>query len=394
VRALKDLTLTAVVAGFVAWLVAFSSSAVIVFQAARALGATDAQVASWMLALGVAIAATSIPLSLRYRIPVATAWSTPGAALLVTSVDGVTMPQAIGAFMVCAALIVAVGATGWFEAAMRRVPHTLGAAMLAGVLLRFALEAFGALETEFVLVVSMLLVYLVARRFIPRYAVPAVLVTGVAIVAAQGHLVTGGLRFELARPVFVAPEFSWAAIVSVALPLFVVTMASQNVPGVAVLRSAGYEPPVSPLVTWTGVSALVLAPFGAFAMNLAAIVAAITMGEDAAEDPDKRYMAAVSFGAFFLVFGLLGATVASVFAMFPAAMVVTLAGLALMNTIAAGLDSALKDEARREPAIITFLVTASGLQLFGIGAAFWGIVAGLLASVVLHAPLRGADSGA
>ena len=181
---------------------------------------------------------------------------------------------------------------------------------------------------------------------------------------------------------------SLAAIASVALPLFVVTMASQNVPGVAVIRAAGYEPPISPLITWTGVSALVLAPFGAFAMNLAAIVAAIGMSADSHEDPAKRYISGVSFGAFFVLFGLFGATVASVFSMFPTEMVLALAGLALLGTIGSGLAAAVRDESRREPALITFLVTASGLQLLGIGAAFWGIIAGLIASVILHAPLR------
>ncbi len=386
-RLLKDLSVSAVVAGFVAWLTAFSASAVIVFQAARTLGATEAQIGSWMLALGVAIAATSIALSLRYRVPVATAWSTPGAAMLVTSVAGITMPQAIGAFMVCSALIVIVGATGWFEKAVRRIPATLGAAMLAGVLLKFGIDAFASLEKQFVLVGAMLVTYLVARRFWSRYAIPSVLAVGIAIVAAQGHLDFAGVQLSIARPVFVMPEFSLQAIASVALPLFVVTMASQNVPGVAVLRTAGYDPPISPLITWTGASSLVLAPFGAFAMNLAAIVAAITMGRDANEDPDKRYVAAVAFGGFFLIFGLLGATVASVFAMLPKEMVLALAGLALLGTIGAGLASAIEDEARREPAIITFLVTASGLHLLGIGSAFWGIVAGVVASVILHAPL-------
>jgi benzoate membrane transport protein len=388
-RALRDLSFSAVVSGFVAVLVAFSGSAVIVFQAARALGATQAEIGSWMLALGIAMGVTSITLSLRYRVPVLTAWSTPGAAMLVTSVAGVTMPQAIGAFMVCSALIVLVGATGWFERAMKRIPETLGSAMLAGVLLRFGLDGFASLETQFVLVAAMLLTYLVARRFLPRYAIPLVLGVGVAVVAAQGQLHTAGLHLSLARLVFVMPQFSLTAIASVALPLFIVTMASQNVPGVAVIRAAGYDPPISPLITWSGFSSLVLAPFGAYAVNLAAIVAAITMGKDAHEDPSKRYMAAVSGGVFFIGFGLLGATVASIFAMFPKEMVLALAGLALLNTIGAGLASAVADERRREPALVTFLVTASGLHLLGIGAAFWGITAGLIASVVLHAPLGG-----
>jgi benzoate membrane transport protein len=387
-RALRDLSFSAVVSGFVAVLVGFSGSAVIVFQAATALGATPAEKSSWMLGLGIAVGVTSIALSLRYRMPILTAWSTPGAALLVTGVKGVTMAQATGAFMVCAALIVLVGVTGWFEKAMSRVPETLGAAMLAGVLLRFGLEGFAALETQLALVGVMVLTYLIARRFWPRYAIPSVLGAGILMVAAQGQLHIGALPLELTRPVFTRPEFTLSSIASVALPLFVVTMASQNVPGVAVIRAAGYDPPVSPLITWTGFSALVLAPIGAFAVNLAAITAAITMGEDAHEDHTKRYMAAVSAGVFYLLLGLFGATVSAMFALFPKEMVLALAGLALLNTIGAGLASAVADERRREPAIVTFLVTASGLHLFGIGAAFWGLVLGLLASVILHAPLR------
>jgi benzoate membrane transport protein len=388
-RALRDLSFSAIVAGFVAVLVGFSGSAVIVFQAARALNASPAETASWMLALGIAVGMTSIVLSIRYRMPILTAWSTPGAALLATSVAGITMPQAIGAFTVCSALIVLVGVTGWFEKAMSRIPETLGAAMLAGVLLRFGMEGFAALETQLVLVGAMFVTYLLARRFLPRYAIPLVLLVGTAVAAVTGQLHLTALPLGLARPVWVTPEFSPAAIASVALPLFVVTMASQNVPGVAVIRASGYDPPISPIITWTGLSALVLAPFGAFSVNLAAITAAITMGEDAHPDHSKRYMAAVSAGVFYVLMGLFGATVSALFALFPKEMVLALAGLALLNTIGAGLASAVRDEARREPALVTFLITASGLHLFGIGAAFWGIVAGLFASVVLHAPLRG-----
>jgi len=386
-RALRDLSFSAVVSGFVAVLVGFSGSAVIVFSAAHALNASPAETASWMLALGIAVGLTSIVLSIRYRMPILTAWSTPGAALLVTSIKGVTMPQAIGAFMVCAALIVIVGATGWFEKAMSRIPENLGAAMLAGVLLQFGLQGFAALETRFVLVAVMFATYLIARRFLPRYAIPAVLFAGIAVVAAQGQLHMGALPLAITRPVFIMPQFTLAATLSVALPLFIVTMASQNVPGVAVIRASGYEPPISPIITWTGVSALALAPVGAYTVNLAAITAAITMGEDAHEDASKRYMAAVSAGVFYILMGLFGATVSALFALFPKEMVLALAGLALLNTIGAGLAAAVSDATRREPALVTFLITASGLHLFGIGAAFWGILAGVIASLVLHAPL-------
>lgn len=381
---LRDISLSAVVAGFVTVLVGFTSSAVIVFQAAQALGASAAEVASWMWALGLGMGLTCIGLSLRYRVPVVTAWSTPGAAMLITSAAGVTMPEAVGAFIVCGALLTLFGFTGWFERAMARLPLPLASAMLAGVLLRFGLDVFVAMQAQLALVLTMFIVYLAARRMLPRYAVVLALVAGIALAAVEGLLRFDGVRLELAQPVFTAPAFSLAALIGVALPLFVVTMASQNVPGVAVLRAAGYTTPVSPLVGWTGFATLVLAPFGAYALNLAAITAAICMGREAHEDPSKRYVAAVAAGVGYLAIGLFGATVGAVFAAFPRELVLAIAGLALLGTIGSGLATAVRDETQREPALVTFLVTASGVSLFGVGSAFWGLVAGALALAVLR----------
>jgi benzoate membrane transport protein len=384
-RFVRDLSASAVVAGFVTVLVGFTSSAVIVLQAATALGATPAQVASWMWALGLGMGATCILLSLRYRAPVVTAWSTPGAAMLITSAAGVSMPEAIGAFVACALMIAAAGFSGWFERAMARVPMSIASGMLAGVLLRFGLDVFVAMQARFALVFAMTLAWLLARRWLPRYAVPLALAAGVAIAAAQGLLRFDAVRLEVAQPVWTAPAFSWQAMVGIALPLFVVTMASQNVPGVAVSRAAGYATPVSPVVGWTGVATLVLAPFGAFALNLAAITAAICMGREAHEDPARRYVAAVAAGGFYLVVGLFGATVGAVFAAFPRELVLAIAGLALLGTIGGGLAAALAAERDREPALLAFLVTASGAAFAGVGSAFWGLLAGVLAWLVLDA---------
>jgi len=380
----RDFSASALVAGFVTVLVGFTSSAVIVFAAAQALRASPAEVASWMWALGLGMGLTSIGLSLRYRMPVVTAWSTPGAAMLITSTAGIALPEAIGAFLVCAALITLAGFSGWFERAIERIPLSLAAAMLAGVLLRFGLDVFVAMKTQFAMVFAMFVLYLVARRLLPRYAVLAALALGLAIASALGLLDFAQVRLELAQPVFTMPAFSVAAIIGVALPLFVVTMASQNVPGVAVMRASGYQPPISPIIGWTGVATLVLAPFGAFALNLAAITAAICMGREANADPAKRYVAAVSAGVFYVLIGLFGATVAALFAAFPRELVLAIAGLALLGTIGNGLASALGQESQREPALITFLVTASGVSLLGIGSAFWGLVAGVLALLVLR----------
>ena len=371
---------THVSAGLIAVLVGYTSSVAIVFQAAHAAGASPAQIGSWLLALGLGMGATCIGLSLYFRSPVLTAWSTPGAALLATSLVGVGMAEAIGAFLVASALITLVGLSGWFDRLMRHIPKTLASAMLAGVLLRFGVDMFAALPSLHYLVAAMLLVFLLARRRWPRFAVLLAFLAGLAWVVAQGQVQTTTLALSWGRPVFTAPRFSLAAIMGVALPLFIVTMASQNLPGLAVLRANGYNTPASPLIATTGLTGLLLAPFGGYSFNLAAITAAICMTPDADPDPTQRYKAAVAAGCFYLVAGLLGPTVANLLASVPRAFVLGIAGIALLSTIANSLATALGDESERDAALITFLVTASGLSLFRVGSAFWGLALGLVAS--------------
>lgn len=382
-RFLSDVSLAAVVAGFVAVLVGYTSSVVIVFAAAQALGATAAQTSSWMWALGIGMGLTTIGLSLWTRQPVLTAWSTPGAALLAGT-SGVAMAEAVGAFVVCGLLIVVAGATRAFERVMDRIAQAIAAALLAGVLARFALDAAGATTTAPLLVILMALAFVAGRRWWPRYAVPAVLLVGVAIASMQGRMQWGRVVLEAAGPVWTAPVFSLGALIGVALPLFVVTMASQNLPGVAAQRAAGYATPVSASVTVTGAATVLLAPFGGYAFNLAAITAAICMGREAHEDPGKRYTAAVMAGLFYLAIGLAGGAVVGLLQAFPRELVLAVAGLALLSTIAGGLASALKEERHRDAAILTFLVTLSGLTLAGVGSAFWGVVAGTAALLVQH----------
>ena len=382
-RFLSDVSLAAVVAGFVAVLVGYTSSVVIVFAAAQALGATAAQTSSWMWALGIGMGLTTIGLSLWTRQPVLTAWSTPGAALLAGT-SGVAMGEAVGAFVVCGLLIVVAGATRAFERVMDRIAQAIAAALLAGVLARFTLDAAGATTTAPLLVIVMALAFVAGRRWWPRYAVPAVLLVGVAIASMQGRMQWGRVVLEAAGPVWTAPVFSLGALIGVALPLFVVTMASQNLPGVAAQRAAGYATPVSASVTVTGAATVLLAPFGGYAFNLAAITAAICMGREAHEDPGKRYTAAVMAGLFYLAIGLAGGAVVGLLQAFPRELVLAVAGLALLSTIAGGLASALKEERHRDAAILTFLVTLSGLTLAGVGSAFWGVVAGTAALLVQH----------
>ena len=380
---LKDLSFSALVAGFIAVLVGFTSSVAIVFQAAQGLGATPEQITSWMWALGVGTGLTSIGLSLWYRQPVLTAWSTPGAALLVAT-HGVSLPAATGGFIISAGLITLAGVSGLFERLMDRVPVAIAAALLAGVLTRFGLDAALAAHADPWLVGVMALVLVLGRRFWPRYAVPGVLVAGIALAAALGRISLAGVQWGWARPVFVMPEFTLGAAMGVGLPLFIVTMASQNLPGVAAQRAAGVTAPVSPVIAGTGIATLLLAPFGSFGLNLAAITAAICMGPEAHPDPKRRYIAPVAAGVFYLLIGLGGGAVVGLMAAFPHALVVAVAGLALLGTIAGALSAALAVEKHRDAAALTFLITLSGVTLGGIGAPFWGVVAGGVALGVQH----------
>lgn len=390
----KDLSLSAVVAGCVAVLVGFTSSVALVFQAAQALGATPAMLASWMWALGLGMGLCSMLPSLWLRKPVMVAWSTPGAAVLASaaSAGGFGMAEGVGAFMVCAVLITLAGATGWFERVMNRIPMALASALLAGVLARFGLQGFAAAQTALPLVLLMLATYVLGKRLAPRYAVPLTLLSAIIFVAAHAGFMRVSIDFGLVSPVFVAPEFSVAALVGMALPLFVVTMASQNLPGVAAIQAAGYADrraqggeagiPVSKIITLTGLATLVLAPFGAFALNLSAITAAICMGPQAHSNPARRYTAAVACGAVYVLIGLFGAVITGVLTAFPKELVAAIAGLALLGTIGNALHAALHSEPHREAAVITFLVTLSGVVIGGIGSAFWGVVAGGLALAV------------
>jgi benzoate membrane transport protein len=390
-RFFKDLSLSAFTAGFVAVLVGFTSSVAIVFQAAQAFNATAAQIASWMWALGVGMGLCSAIPSLWLKKPVMIAWSTPGAAVLATAgmAGGFSMHDAVGAFIVSAALVTLFGLTGWFEKVMNRIPVAIASALLAGVLAQFGLQAFAAAQTALPLVLLMLAIYLASKRVLPRYAVVCTLLGAVVFAALKGQLAWTSITFALAMPVFVAPTFSLTGLVSLAIPLFVVTMASQNLPGVAAIRAAGYGPdaadggiPISKVITLSGLATLLLAPFGAFALNLSAITAAICMGRQAHPDPDKRYTAAVSCGLIYIVIGIFGAAITGLLTAFPKELVVAIAGLALLGTIGNGLAVALKDESHREAALITFLVTLSGVVIAGVGSAFWGVVAGAVALFV------------
>ncbi|MCI2421789.1 benzoate/H(+) symporter BenE family transporter [Saccharopolyspora sp. K220] len=376
------LPLSTLVSGGITTLVGVASSAAIVFQAARTLGADPAEIASWILALGAGIGVTSIALSLRYRAPVVLAWSTPGAALLATSGQGTSMPEAVGAFLLAAALTVLVGITGWFERAVNLIPPAIASALLGGVLLQFGLHMFTTMQTQFWLVLAMLAGYLLGKRWLPRYAVLIALVIGVALAVGQGSLRFDGVEFALATPVPTWPSWSPHALISLAVPLFVITMTSQNLPGMVTLRAHGYATPVSPILSWTGAVNFVLAPLGCFGISLAAITAALCMGPDAHEDPAQRYKASVVSGGCYLLLGVFGAMLGSLIAAFPLALITALAGIGLLDTIGGSLAKATEDPHHRTAALIAFLVTASGVTVFGVASVCWGLLAGVAAHLI------------
>ncbi|MBK5012574.1 benzoate/H(+) symporter BenE family transporter [Pseudomonas sp. S60] len=383
-RPLADTSASAIVAGFIAMLTGYTSSLVLMFQAGQAAGLTTAQISSWIWALSIGMAVCSIGLSLRYRTPITVAWSTPGAALLITSLGGVSYGEAIGAYITCALLVLACGLTGSFERLVKRIPASLASALLAGILFKIGSEIFVAAQHRTLLVLGMFFSYLLVKRLSPRYCVLAALVVGTALSGTLGLLDFSGFHLEVAKPVWTTPSFSLAATISIGIPLFVVAMTSQNMPGVAVLRADGYQAPASPLISATGFASLLLAPFGSHGVNLAAISAAICTGPHAHEDPGKRYTAAVWCGLFYGIAGVFGATLAALFAALPKELVLSIAALALFGSIMNGLTVAMSEAREREAAVITFMVTASGLTLFSIGSAFWGIVAGVLALVILN----------
>jgi len=382
---LSRLKLSHLAAGAIVVLVGYTSSVAIIFQAIEAVGATQAQANSWLVVLGLGMGLTSLILSLWFRMPILTAWSTPGAALLATGLNGVPLSQAIGAFLFCGALLTLTGLTGWFARLARLIPDALANALLAGILFQFGLSAFTALGSDVALVGLMGATFLAGRIWFARYTIPAVLLVGCLWAAWAGSFGDlEALNLSLALPEFVAPTFSLPVLIGVGLPLYIVTMCSQNMPGVVTLRGAGYTPPVSASLTVTGLASLILAPFGGFAFNLAAITAAICAGPEADEDPKSRYLSSVVAGVLYCLVGLGGATVISLFLIAPKALIAAVAGLALLSTIGNSLSAALADSRGREAALITFMMTVSGVSFLGIGAPFWALLMGLAVTHLLR----------
>lgn len=379
----RQIGLPVAIAGFIATLIGYASSAAIIYQAATAAGASADEIGGWLTALGLAMGISSLGFSLWYRQPILTAWSTPGAAMLATSLDGVTLSQTIGIFIFSNILIVLCGMTGLFARLMKVIPQAITAAMLAGILLRFGLQAFGALQIDLPLCGIMCLSWLLARRLLPRYAIIITLLAGLLVTLLRGDLHVTQPLLTLRWPSFIMPSFSLSSLLGVGVPFFLVTMASQNAPGIATLQAHGYNAPVSALIGWSGLLALLLSPFGGFSVCIAAITAAICMGDEVHPDRNQRWLASAAAGVFYLLAGLFGGAVGLLLTALPLVLIQTLAGLALLATLTGSIQRALYQEETRDAAIITFLVTASGITLAGIGAAFWGLFIGVVVWLIL-----------
>lgn len=380
---IKDCSLPAVLAGCIATLISFAGPLVIVFQAAQ--GLPHALLESWVWTIAVGSGVLGIVLSLRYKVPVVIAWSAPGSALLISLLPTVDYAAAVGAYLAASLVICLVGITGTFDKIVSRLPAGISAAMLAGILFGFTSKMFVVLPAQPVLVGSMFIAFFIGRRAFPRYAVVGVLLVGALISVAGGKLTGHVPSLQLTSPVWTTPRFDWQAIVNISLPLVVVALTGQWVPGMAVMRNAGYpRPTAGPLIAWSSAASALLAPFGCHGLNLAAITAAICTGHEAHDDPSKRYVAGVSGGVLYIVLGAIAATVLSLFAMLPKELIAALAGLALFPTVASALAASMADAGERDAALVTFIVSASGMSLFGLGAAFWGLLFGLAAHALLR----------
>lgn len=376
-----------VVAGLISVIVNYGGTFILVFQAAKVAGLSPELTASWVWSISIGVGVTGIFLSWISREPIITAWSTPAAAFLVTALASTPYAEAVGAYLLSAVAFVVLGLSGWFERVIRLIPPGVAAGLLAGILLQFGIGAFGGMTVDPLLAGLLIVSYVVFKRLSARYAVVGILVLGLAFLLVQERVDLSGLRLELARPVFTMPAFSLNALLSVALPLFLITLTGQYMPGMLVLRNDGFKTSANPIVTVTGLGSLLMAPFGSHAFNIAAITAAIATGREAHENPSKRWIAGIAAGMFYILVGVFGVTLAAVFMAFPATFITTLAGLALLGTIGGSLASALADPKTREAALITFLAAAANITLLGIGGAFWGLVIGLVAYAVLNGSL-------
>ena len=380
----SDWSISAVAAGFLAVLVSYSGPLVIFYQAAQAAHMPNEVFASWVWGISIGAAVSGIFLSWKLKVPVITAWSAPGTALLITLFPALSIHEAVGAYITAAVILLAIGLSGYFDRLMARIPTGIASGMMAGILFQFGVNAFRAIGSLPLLTCGMIAVYLLLKRFFPRYSIVLLLLAGLAMAVLTGNTHFSTVRLELVTPQWISPAWSWSSTFSLALPLVLTTLAGQYLPGMAVLKGAGYRSPVRPILVANSLASLLVALSGGITIAIASITAAICTGRDAHEDPSRRYIAGIANGLFYLAGGLFGGTIVLLFASLPKELVATLAGLALLGAIGTNLAGVIAAEDHREASLITFLATASGMTVLGLGSAFWGIVIGMLAYGVLH----------
>lgn len=378
-----DWSISATVAGFLAVLISYSGPLIIFFQAAQQAQVSPAMMISWIWGISIAAAISSIYLSLKFKVPVVMAWSAPGTALLVTLFPEISLNEAIAAYITTAVVLFVIGVTGYFDKLLALIPQSVAAGMMAGILVNFGLGLFTATENMPIIVTSMLMVFLIAKRFNPRYAMLWVLGVGLILSLIFGKFQPVNMNFSIAIPQFIQPEWSWNSTLNLALPLILVSLSGQFLPGMSLLKLSGYNVPAKPIITTASITSLIFACFGAITTVLGSITAALCMGADAHEAKDKRYIAGICNGLFYILGGLFAGSIVLLFSLFPKELVAALAGLALLGAISSNLTVAMQTENQRESALITFLATASGMSLLGMSSVFWGICIGLLAHFVL-----------
>ena len=377
-----------VIAGLISVIVNYGGTFILIFQAAQMAGLSPELTASWVWSISIGVGITGIYLSWYTKEPIITAWSTPAAAFLITALVSVPYSEAIGAYMLSALAFLILGITGYFGKLIRLIPISIASGLLAGILLQFGISAFTNMTIDPLLAISLFFVYLITKRFSSRYAIVSVLSFGFILLLLQSQINFSGFELKLASPIFTEPTFSLNATLSLALPLFLITLTGQYMPGLLILKNDGFKTSAKPILAITGLGSFIMAPFGSHAFNLAAITAAICTGKESCEDPSKRWIAGIAAGIFYILVGIFGVTLAALFAAFPATFISTLAGLALLSTIAGSLSNAISDIDTREAAIITFLATAANINLFGIGGAFWGLILGLISYFILNGKFK------
>lgn len=382
----EDWSISATVAGFLAVLISYSGPLIIFFQAAQKAQVSTTMMISWIWGISIGAAVAGIYLSIRYKTPVITAWSAPGTALLVTLFPHISLNEAVAAYITSAVVIFLIGITGYFDKLLKWIPQDVAAGMMAGILFQFGLGLFTATDSMPMIVFGMLFVFLIAKRLTPRYAMIWVLLSGVLLSLLLGKINPVSVNFQLAIPQFIGPEWTWNSTLNLAIPLILVSLSGQFLPGMAIMKLSGYDTPAKPIISATSIASLAVACVGGITIVLASITAALCMGKDAHELKEKRYIAGIANGIFYILGGLFAGSIVMLFSLLPKELIAALAGLALLGAIATNISVAMKNEANRDAALITFLATASGMHFLGLSSVFWGICIGIIAHLLLNKP--------